>query len=66
MLISVQPDREEVAALADGVREHLRPDQEVYNDPEKYYDQVLKLDLDKLEPYLNGPFTPDLATPISK
>ncbi len=36
-------DREEVAALADGVREHLRPDQEVYENPEKYYDQVLKL-----------------------
>jgi aconitate hydratase len=58
--------REEVAALADGIREHLRPDEEVHNDPEKYYDQVLYLDLDKLEPYLNGPFTPDLATPISQ
>jgi aconitate hydratase len=58
--------REEVAALADGVREHLRPDEEVYNDPEKYYDQVLYLDLNQLEPYLNGPFTPDLATPISQ
>src|SRR5690348_11222555 len=58
--------REEVAALADGIREHLRPDEEVYNDPEKYYDQVLYLDLDKLEPYVNGPFTPDLATPISQ
>ena len=40
--------------------------QEVYNDPEKYYDQVLNLDLNKLEPYVNGPFTPDLATPISQ
>src|SRR5262249_12313400 len=40
-------EREEVAALADGIREHLRPDQEVYDDPEKYYDQVLYLDLDK-------------------
>jgi aconitate hydratase len=58
--------REEVAALADGVRQHLRPDEEVYNDPEKYFDQVLSLDLNKLEPYLNGPFTPDLATPISQ
>jgi aconitate hydratase len=58
--------REEVAALADGIREHLRPDEEVHNDPEKYYDQVLYLDLNKLEPYLNGPFTPDLATPISQ
>ncbi len=58
--------REEVAALADGVREHLRPDAEVYADPAKYYDQVLELDLNTLEPYVNGPFTPDLATPISK
>lgn len=58
--------REEVAALADGVREHLRPDAEVYADPAKYYDQLLELDLNTLEPYLNGPFTPDLATPISK
>jgi len=58
--------REEVAALADGIREHLRPDEEIYNDPEKYYDQVLYLDLNQLEPYLNGPFTPDLATPISQ
>jgi aconitate hydratase len=58
--------REEVAALADGIKEHLRPDAEVYADPAKYYDQVLELDLSKLEPYVNGPFTPDLATPISK
>lgn len=58
--------REEVAALADGVKDHLRPDPEVYADPSKYYDQVLELDLSTLEPYVNGPFTPDLATPISK
>ena len=58
--------REEVAALADGVKEHLRPDAEVYADPAKYYDQLLELDLSTLEPYVNGPFTPDLATPISK
>ena len=58
--------REEVAALANGVRAHLRPDEEVYADPAKYYDQVLELDLSKLEPYVNGPFTPDLATPISQ
>lgn len=58
--------RAEVAAMADGVREHLRPDAEVYADPAKYYDQVLELNLDELEPYVNGPFTPDLATPISK
>src|SRR5687767_14456176 len=58
--------REEVAALADGIREHLRPDAEVYNEPAKYYDQLLELDLNTLEPYVNGPFTPDLATPISQ
>lgn len=58
--------REEVAALADGIKDHLRPDPEVYADPAKYYDQLLELDLSTLEPYVNGPFTPDLATPISK
>jgi aconitate hydratase len=58
--------REEVASLADGIREHLRPDPEVYTDPGKYYDQVIEIDLNTLEPYVNGPFTPDLAWPISK
>lgn len=58
--------RAEVAALADGIKEHLRPDEEVMGDPLKYYDQVLELNLSELEPYVNGPFTPDLATPISK
>jgi aconitate hydratase len=58
--------REEVAKLADGNRDHLRPDPEVYEDPIKYYDQVLELNLSELEPYVNGPFTPDLATPVSK
>jgi aconitate hydratase len=58
--------REEVATLADGIREHLRPDADVYADPKNYYDQLLELDLNTLEPYLNGPFTPDLATPISQ
>ncbi|HTQ28245.1 MAG TPA: aconitate hydratase, partial [Puia sp.] len=58
--------REEVAALADGIRNHLRPDPEVYADPKKYYDQVIEINLSELEPYVNGPFTPDLAWPISK
>ena len=58
--------REEVAALADDIRDHLRPDEDVIANPKKYYDQVLELNLDELEPYVNGPFTPDLATPISK
>ena len=59
-------EREEVAALADGIKEHLRPDPEVYANPEKYYDQVIEINLDELEPYVNGPFTPDLAWPIGK
>ena len=58
--------RDEVAKLADSIKEHLRPDEEVYANPAAYYDQVLELNLDELEPYVNGPFTPDLATPISK
>jgi aconitate hydratase len=58
--------REVVAHLADEIKEHLRPDDEVYADPAKYYDQLLELNLSELEPYLNGPFTPDLATPISQ
>jgi aconitate hydratase len=58
--------RAEIADLADGVREHLRPDEEVANNPAPYYDQLLELDLSTLEPYVNGPFTPDLATPISQ
>jgi len=58
--------RQEVAELADSIRQHLRPDEEVIADPVKYYDQLLELNLDELEPYVNGPFTPDLATPVSK
>jgi len=58
--------REEVAALADAIREHLRPDGEVYKNPEAYYDQLIEIDLNELEPHVNGPFTPDLAWPISK
>ncbi len=58
--------RADVAALADAVAEHLTADAEVYANPEKYFDQVIEIDLDTLEPHLNGPFTPDLATPISK
>jgi len=58
--------RAEIATLADAVKEHLRPDAEVYDSPDKYYDQVIEIDLNELEPYVNGPFTPDLAWPISK
>jgi aconitate hydratase len=58
--------RAEIAELANGIKEHLRPDAEVYENPHAYYDQVIEINLDQLEPYVNGPFTPDLATPISK
>ncbi len=58
--------REEVAKLADKNQAHLRADKEVYENPGKYYDQFLEINLSELEPYINGPFTPDLATPISK
>jgi aconitate hydratase len=58
--------RAEVAQLANGIRQHLTADPEVYANPEKYFDQVVEINLSELEPHLNGPFTPDLATPISK
>ena len=58
--------REEIAAMADAIKEHLTGDAEVYANPELYFDQVIELNLSELEPHLNGPFTPDLATPISK
>jgi aconitate hydratase len=58
--------REEIAALADGIKEHLTADAEVYASPADYFDQVIEINLSELEPHLNGPFTPDLATPISK
>ena len=58
--------REDVAALADTVKEHLTADVDVYLNPSKYFDQVIEINLSELEPHVNGPFTPDLATPISK
>ncbi len=58
--------REEVVQLADKVAAHLNGDAEVYDNPEKYFDQVIEIDLSELEPHVNGPFTPDLAWPISK
>ncbi|PQJ15511.1 aconitate hydratase [Aureicoccus marinus] len=59
-------DRADVADAANQVKEHLTGDAEVYANPEQYFDQVIEIDLSTLEPHLNGPFTPDLATPISK
>lgn len=58
--------RPEVAELANGIREHLTADPEVYANPKDYFDQVIEINLSELEPHLNGPFSPDLATPISK
>lgn len=58
--------RADVAALADTIKEHLTADADVYANPAKYFDQVIEIDLSTLEPHVNGPFTPDLATPISK
>ena len=58
--------REDVVALADTVSEHLTGDAEVYENPEKYFDQVIEINLDELMPHINGPFTPDLATPINE
>jgi aconitate hydratase len=59
-------DRNDVADAAQNVREHLQADPEVIKDPAKYFDQVIEIDLSELEPLLNGPFTPDRATPVSK
>ncbi len=58
--------REEIANAADAIKEHLTGDAEVYANPSQYFDEVIEIDLNTLEPHLNGPFTPDLATPISK
>ena len=62
----VSTGRAEVAKMANKIKEHLTADAEVYSNPEQYFDQVIELNLSELEPHLNGPFTPDLATPISK
>ncbi|MFZ2322409.1 MAG: aconitate hydratase [Ignavibacteriaceae bacterium] len=58
--------RADVAALAEGLADILCADKEVFENPEKYYDQVIEINLNELEPHLNGPFTPDKAWPISK
>ncbi|MDN5210603.1 aconitate hydratase [Fulvivirgaceae bacterium BMA12] len=58
--------REEVADMANGIKEHLTGDPEVYANPEQYFDQVIEINLSELEPHINGPFTPDLATPVSE
>ena len=59
-------DRDDVADAANKVKEHLTADPEVYQNPEQYFDQVIEIDLNTLMPHINGPFTPDLATPVSE
>ncbi|MCE3007947.1 MAG: aconitate hydratase [Bacteroidetes bacterium] len=58
--------RADVADLAQGISQHLTADAGVYDAPEKYFDQVIEINLSELEPHINGPFTPDLAWPISQ
>ncbi len=58
--------REEIAVLANDIKEHLTGDDEVYKQPEKYFDQVIEINLSELEPHINGPYTPDRAIPLSK
>ena len=59
-------DRNDVADAANEIKEHLTGDAEVYENPEKYFDEVIEINLNDLTPHLNGPFTPDLATPVSE
>ncbi|PRD47185.1 aconitate hydratase [Sphingobacterium haloxyli] len=58
--------RADVADAANAVKQHLTADPEVYANPEQYFDQLIEIDLSALEPSLNGPFTPDLYTPVSR
>lgn len=58
--------RADIAQLATGIADHLTGDPEVYANPENFFDQVIEINLSELEPHVNGPFTPDLAWPISK
>ncbi len=58
--------REDIASEANKVKKHLTADSDVIENPEQYYDQIIEIDLTTLEPYLNGPFTPDKAWPISQ
>lgn len=58
--------RNDVASLAEKYKEYLKADDEVLNNPEKYYNKVIEIDLDILSPYVNGPFTPDAASKVSE
>ena len=58
--------RNDVADAANKVKQHLTADKEVYKNPVKYFDEVIEINLNELTPHINGPFTPDLATPVSE
>ena len=58
--------RDEIADEANKIKDYLTGDPEVYENPEKYFDQVIEINLSELEPHINGPFSPDIATPVSK
>ena len=58
--------RDDIANAANNVKSHLKADKEVYLNPEKYFDEIIEINLDELTPHINGPFTPDLATPVSE
>lgn len=59
-------ERSEVADEANKIREYLTADEEVYENPDQYFDELIEINLDELRPHLNGPFTPDLATPVGQ
>ncbi|MGB5459228.1 MAG: aconitate hydratase [Eudoraea sp.] len=59
-------DRSDIADAANEVKEYLTADSEVYAEPEKYFDELIEINLNDLRPHLNGPFTPDLATPVGE
>ncbi len=59
-------DRSDIADEANKIREYLTADDAVYENPEKYFDELIEINLDELRPHLNGPFTPDLATPVGQ
>ncbi len=59
-------ERTEIAEIADNMKHILTADADVYQNPEQYFDQIIEINLSELEPHLNGPFTPDLATPVSQ
>lgn len=58
--------RADIAEMADTIKSHLNADPEVYANPEAYFDEIIEINLSELEPHINGPFTPDLAWPLSK